>query len=120
MKDLDVARRMTKFIELNTIGVSKDSQLRAAKVLRAVRDAYDGEGSGTGERFFEFSRRLMAERWERLRDAVQKGTLFSLPDYSTSFCNFIKETDTAHPRKIKSFNSIFFSIRLVIWVYSFL
>lgn len=97
VKDLDVARRMTKFIELNTIGVSKDSQLRAAKVLRAVRDAYDGEGSGTGERFFEFGRRLMAERWERLSDAVQKGTLFSLPDYSTSFCNFIKETDTAHP-----------------------
>lgn len=99
VKDAEVARRMTKFIELNTIGVSKDSQLRAAKILRAVRDGY--EGSGAGERFFEFGRRLMTERWERLRDTVQKGTLFSMPEYSTSFCNFIKETDTPHPRKIK-------------------
>ncbi|MQL96419.1 hypothetical protein Taro_029093 [Colocasia esculenta] len=32
VKDRDVAARMTKYIELNTIGVSKDSQLRAAEI----------------------------------------------------------------------------------------
>ncbi|CAI8583373.1 unnamed protein product [Vicia faba] len=31
VKDLEVAKKMTKFIELNTIGISKDSQLRASK-----------------------------------------------------------------------------------------
>jgi hypothetical protein len=41
VKDREVARRMTKFVELNTIGV--DLQLRAAKVLRAVSDGYVDE-----------------------------------------------------------------------------
>ena len=36
VKDQEVAKKMAKFIELNTIGASKDSQRRATKVLRAV------------------------------------------------------------------------------------
>uniref|UniRef100_J3M4C3 Alliinase C-terminal domain-containing protein n=1 Tax=Oryza brachyantha TaxID=4533 RepID=J3M4C3_ORYBR len=36
VKDRAVAQRMSKFIELNTIGVSKDSQLRAAKILKTI------------------------------------------------------------------------------------
>ncbi|RWR94067.1 tryptophan aminotransferase-related protein 2-like protein [Cinnamomum micranthum f. kanehirae] len=44
VKDPEVARRMTEFVELNTIGVSKESLLRVAKILRLVREAYDGEG----------------------------------------------------------------------------
>ena len=41
MKDQEVAKKMTKFIEVNTIGVFKDSQLRAAKVLRVVSDSWE-------------------------------------------------------------------------------
>lgn len=40
---------MAEFVELNTIGVSKESQLRLAKILRSVREACDGEGSDGGE-----------------------------------------------------------------------
>ncbi|CAI8583374.1 unnamed protein product [Vicia faba] len=39
VKDLEVAKKMTKFIELNTIGISKDSQLRASKVIKIVLTA---------------------------------------------------------------------------------
>jgi hypothetical protein len=41
VKDREVAQRMTKFVELNAIGV--DMQLQAAKVLRAVSDGYVDE-----------------------------------------------------------------------------
>jgi hypothetical protein len=40
VKDLEVAQKMTKFIELNTIGVSKDSQLCAAKMLSVMDTSY--------------------------------------------------------------------------------
>ena len=52
MKDQEVAKKMTKFIELNTIGVSKDSQLRAAKVLRAVSDSWELGNSKESESIF--------------------------------------------------------------------
>ncbi|KAF3322039.1 L-tryptophan--pyruvate aminotransferase 1-like isoform X1 [Carex littledalei] len=41
VKDADVARKMVKFIEMNSIGVSKDSQIRAARILQVVSDGYD-------------------------------------------------------------------------------
>ncbi len=36
MKDAAVAKKMVKFVELNTIGVSQDSQIRATQILKAV------------------------------------------------------------------------------------
>ncbi|KAJ8623092.1 hypothetical protein MRB53_031621 [Persea americana] len=38
VKDPEVVRRMSDFLLLSSIGVSKDSQLRAAKILRAIRE----------------------------------------------------------------------------------
>ncbi|XP_019052363.1 PREDICTED: tryptophan aminotransferase-related protein 2 isoform X2 [Nelumbo nucifera] len=93
VKDKEVAKKMTKFIELNTIGVSKDSQLRAAKILKAVSDScrqdYDN--------FFDYGRGLMAKRWERLRSVIGRNGLFSLPEYPMEFCNFFGELTEAHP-----------------------
>ncbi|KAL6007099.1 hypothetical protein ACLOJK_032595 [Asimina triloba] len=101
VKELEVARRMTKFIELTTIGVSKDSQLRAAKILRTVREGYEeGPGSGVEGRLFDFGRRIMTERWERLRKAVKKNPIFSLPEFPTAFCNLANEMGTSHPGKL--------------------
>ncbi|KAE8722427.1 hypothetical protein F3Y22_tig00013960pilonHSYRG00036 [Hibiscus syriacus] len=54
VKDEDVARKMTKYIEFNTIGVSKDSQLKATKVLKVVSD--NSRRRNAGSSFFEFSR----------------------------------------------------------------
>ncbi|CAL1390523.1 unnamed protein product [Linum trigynum] len=94
VKDADVARKMTKFIELNSIGVSKDSQLRAAKIMKVVSDAEE-DGSKQGDppavaarSLFEFGFENMEERWRLLREAVKQSSLFSLPDYPAQFCNF--------------------------------
>ncbi|KAI3839143.1 hypothetical protein MKX03_032773 [Papaver bracteatum] len=79
VKDIDIAQKMTEFIELNTTGVSRDSQLRAEKILAAVSDSCTE--SAKSEIFFEFSRRLMIQRWKQLRDAVRTSGLFSLPEH---------------------------------------
>lgn len=93
VKDQEVAKKMTKFIELNTIGVSKDSQLRAAKVLRAVSDSCEQEG----ESFFKFSYNLMAHRWKQLKEAVERSGMFSVPNFSPAFCTFFTQVLEPQP-----------------------
>ncbi|KAL9439138.1 hypothetical protein AB3S75_024743 [Citrus x aurantiifolia] len=88
VKDTEVAKKMTKYIELNTIGVSKDSQLRAAKVLKVVSDSCKPSGS-EDECFFEFTNHQMSTRWKQLRMAVQKSGLFSVPELPSQFCTFL-------------------------------
>jgi len=98
VKDRDVAKKMTKFIELNTIGVSKDSQLRAATVLRAVSDAYELPAAGEEHRrLFDYGRRKMAERWSMLREAAAASGIFSLPDETSGYCNFTKDMASTNP-----------------------
>ncbi|KAG8084929.1 hypothetical protein GUJ93_ZPchr0010g10132 [Zizania palustris] len=98
VKDRVVAQRMNKFIELNTIGVSKDSQLRAAKILKAISDGYDhAPAVGDRTRLFHFARRKMMARWGALRAAVASSGIFSLPDELPGYCTFAKETVAAYP-----------------------
>ncbi|CAJ1943795.1 unnamed protein product [Sphenostylis stenocarpa] len=97
VKDKEVAKKMTKFIELNTIGVSKDSQLRAAKVLKAVSDSCEEEKQKDGESFFKYSYNLMAQRWKQLREVVEAGDMFSLPQFSPAFCNFFGKVTEPQP-----------------------
>ena len=80
---------MTKYIELNTIGVSKDSQIRAAKILNHVADSIEhGPESKRSDNFFEFGYNLMALRWAQLRAAVHRSDLFSLPSFPSGTCRF--------------------------------
>lgn len=102
VKDPEVARKMVYFVDRSTIGVSRESQLRATKILGVVSDAYEtppaGDGSGaTGPRLFDFARRRLEERWRTLRAAVAASGAFSLPEETAGHCNFSKRTVTACP-----------------------
>eukprot|EP01018_Ginkgo_biloba_P009831 Gb_19963 [translate_table: standard] len=106
VKDVEVAKKMTKYIELNTIGVSKDSQLRATQILHSVSNSYASENiiDTQGElsidqedRFFHHGSSLMTERWKRLRGAVSLNHRFSLPEFEPAFCNFFGRLTTAQP-----------------------
>ncbi|KAJ0441206.1 putative transaminase [Helianthus annuus] len=92
VKDREIARKMTTFIEINTIGVSKDSQIRAAKILEAISDSCDHANEKDAETFFDYSYKLMAERWKEIREAVSKTELFSLPDFQQETCSFSGRT----------------------------
>ena len=107
MKDVEVAQKMVKFMELNTIGVSKDSQLRAAKILKAVCDGYELSPAKEANRLFHFAQRKMAERWSKLRATVAASAgMFSLPNGLSGYCTFAKEIVTANPRKHHTSNIV--------------
>ncbi|KAM3319147.1 tryptophan aminotransferase-related protein 2 [Capsicum chacoense] len=98
VKDEAIAKKMVKFIEISSIGVSKDSQNRAAKTLDVISDTYeDAETSNESKRFFDFGYEEMAKRWRQLREAVNKGKRFSLPNLPVGKCNFSNRTFGTQP-----------------------
>ncbi|CAM8936861.1 unnamed protein product [Rhodiola kirilowii] len=97
VKDKEVAMKMVKFIELNTIGVSKDSQLRAAKILKATSDSCEHIATPKVENFFEFGFSQMTRRWTKLRAAVVKSGLFSLPDFVSYWCTYNQKAFEPQP-----------------------
>ncbi|KAI4382465.1 hypothetical protein MLD38_008427 [Melastoma candidum] len=68
VKDKQVARRMVKYLELSSIGVSKESQLRA----------------------------LLSERWDKLRQAVKCNGLFTVSEFPPAHCLFFREHTESH------------------------
>ncbi|KMZ69705.1 Alliinase family protein [Zostera marina] len=100
VKDDEVARKMIKFIEMNTIGVSKDSQIRAARILSVVRNSHDNSKivHSVEESFFHYARRTMTERWDRLNEAIKSSNgAFILADFPSQHCNFSDEIIESHP-----------------------
>ncbi|XP_038694723.1 L-tryptophan--pyruvate aminotransferase 1-like [Tripterygium wilfordii] len=93
VKDKEVAKKMTKFMEISSIGISKESQVRAAKILGVIAD----DCAAGSDNFFAYSQKVMAERWEKLREVVKGSELFSLPKYPQEYCNFIGELSEASP-----------------------
>ncbi|XP_071723687.1 tryptophan aminotransferase-related protein 2-like [Rutidosis leptorrhynchoides] len=96
VKDRVVAQKMVKYIELTSIGVSKDSQLRAAKVLEAVSDS-SGKEVCERDSFFKFAFHSLEQRWKQLREAVKKSGSFSLPEFSSGHCSFLKRDFELQP-----------------------
>ncbi|KAI4329548.1 hypothetical protein MLD38_027924 [Melastoma candidum] len=93
VKDPLIAKKMVKYIEVSTIGVSKDSQVRAAKVLKVVSDGCEGAGgSDKVECLFRYSHSQMTRRWMQLREAVKESGVFSLPEFSPRHCNFLEQS----------------------------
>ncbi|XP_054822968.1 L-tryptophan--pyruvate aminotransferase 1-like [Prosopis cineraria] len=100
VKDMDIAKKMTRYIVMNSIGVSKESQTRAAKIMEVLCDSYDQNfklGSKNSELFFEYSKRLIKERWEKLREVIKENGDLILPKFPGAYCNFTKESSETYP-----------------------
>lgn len=95
MKDKDVAIKMTKYIEINSIGVSRESQHRAAKILGIVSDSTQCIGAN----FFQYGKTFMAKRWRKFQEVISRSKVFSLPKYMKEYCQFNSEYTEAHPGK---------------------
>ncbi|XP_002527907.2 L-tryptophan--pyruvate aminotransferase 1 [Ricinus communis] len=97
VKEKEVARMMTKFIEVSSIGISKESQIRAAKILGVVTENCQHFGTPESENFFEYGQCLMAERWKKLREIVKNSKIFTLPKYPQEWCNFSEKYIESNP-----------------------
>lgn len=98
VKDINVARKMVKFIEINTIGVSKEAQQRAAKILEVISDSCSQTVRPPElDNFFYYSQHLLTGRWKKLREIVKCNGLFTLPKFPLQYCNFTGDFTKAHP-----------------------
>jgi L-tryptophan--pyruvate aminotransferase len=94
---------MIRFIHLNSIGVSKESQIRAAKIIGVICDGYQNLKSiGSDHLFFDYGKRLMKERWEKFKEAIEQSKVFTLTKYPTSYCHFNKDLSEQYPGNIFS------------------
>lgn len=91
VKDETVYQRMLQYIQTSELGVSRDTQLRAAKLLKVVLDGDERE-------IFEFSYRAMSERWEKLRTTLSmlRGR-FSIQEIPPQFCTFFQQVRGPSP-----------------------
>ncbi|XP_015956841.1 tryptophan aminotransferase-related protein 1-like [Arachis duranensis] len=92
VKDIQVAKKMVHFIQVSTTGVSKESQIRAAKILGVVCDSYQSLGPKGSEHFFDYGKRLLRERWDRMRQVIGQCEVFTVAKPSSAYCNFTKES----------------------------
>ncbi|GER37028.1 tryptophan aminotransferase related 2 [Striga asiatica] len=96
VRDENVARKMVKFIEINTIGVSKEAQLRAANILEMISLSCTQPNTRIPN-FFKHSRHLMAQRWTKLREAINNNSLFHVAKFPKQYCNFSGEFVETYP-----------------------
>ncbi|KAG8383223.1 hypothetical protein BUALT_Bualt05G0162100 [Buddleja alternifolia] len=97
VRDENVAKKMVKFIEVNTIGVSKEAQLRAANILETISVSCQKIKSRDLENFFEYSHNLLVERWKKLREAIKKNELFCVAKFPLQYCNFSGDFTESYP-----------------------
>jgi hypothetical protein len=76
----------------SNLGVSRDTQLRALKLLNVVVQ-------GRGREIFEFAYNTMRKRWESLNKAISVSNRFSLQKNEPQYCTFSQKIRGPSPGK---------------------
>ncbi|OMO98679.1 hypothetical protein COLO4_13770 [Corchorus olitorius] len=79
VKDETVFNKMTIHMQINSMGVSRDTQLRAFKLLKVALQ---------GRELFDFGYQTMKSRWERLSNIISLSKRFSLQKIDPQYCTF--------------------------------
>lgn len=97
VKNKELAEKMVKFVVLASIGVSKLSQIRAAKLINVIVNRC--HSSGPGRNFFSFAKAALAKRWGMLRQAMELSKNFTLEShlYEPLYCNFSCQHSATFP-----------------------
>ncbi|KAK9027139.1 hypothetical protein V6N11_066983 [Hibiscus sabdariffa] len=89
IKDEALFKRMMEHMRLNSMGVSKDAQLRAFRLLKSVLEE--------GTEIFDFAYRTMKSRWERLVRTISLSDRFSLQENNPQYCTFYSKVRQLSP-----------------------
>ncbi|XP_042516787.1 tryptophan aminotransferase-related protein 3-like [Macadamia integrifolia] len=90
IKDEDVYQRMAGYVDINTMGVSRDTQLRALELLKVILE--DG-----GRAFFDFGYKTLKQRWRRLSQTITSSKHFSLQNLSSQYCTYFQTDHEPSP-----------------------
>ncbi|XP_015886333.2 tryptophan aminotransferase-related protein 4-like isoform X1 [Ziziphus jujuba] len=90
IKDETIYQRMTMYIGVNTMGVPREAQLRALKLINVVLQ-------GRGREIFEFGYKTLSNRWENLSQTLSVSTRFSLQKIGDQYCRFFHKVRKPSP-----------------------
>lgn len=90
VKDEAVYEKMLTYMDMNTMGVSREAQLRALKLLDVVLE-------GDGKELFQFAYSTLKDRWRRLKQIISESKRFSLQNLSPQYCTFFKRVKDPSP-----------------------
>ena len=84
---------MLTYLDMNTMGVSREAQLRALKLLNVVLEEDDEKD------IFKFAYSTMRNRWIKLKETISESKRFSLQKLSPQYCTFFKRERDPSPGK---------------------
>ncbi|KAK4381384.1 Tryptophan aminotransferase-related protein 4 [Sesamum angolense] len=90
VKDEDVYQKMQNYIEEAELGISREAQLRALKLMKTILHA-------DGREIFEYAHKKMSDRWQKLSDIVSLSKRFSIQEVPSLFCNFFEKVRGPSP-----------------------
>ncbi|KAF9599653.1 hypothetical protein IFM89_001599 [Coptis chinensis] len=91
VRDENIYKRMQMYISLSSMSVSRDTQLRALKLLKVVLKE-------NGKDLFEFGPKTMRNRWERISRSFSSSKRFSFRNLSLNIAIIFKISQDHHQR----------------------
>ncbi|KAA8537959.1 hypothetical protein F0562_027461 [Nyssa sinensis] len=90
IKDEAVYQTMLTYMTMSEMGVSRDTQLRALKLLKVVLE-------GEGREIFDFAYETMRKRWEKLSQTLAMSKRFSIQEILPQYCTFFQKVRGPSP-----------------------
>lgn len=81
---------MVNYLDLNTYGVPRETQLRTMKLLNVVLE-------GNGKKMFNFGYEALRFRWETLNKILSASKQFSIQQLTPQQCAFSNEVRAPTP-----------------------
>ncbi|KAL3617757.1 hypothetical protein CASFOL_038078 [Castilleja foliolosa] len=90
VKDENVYENMKTYISVAEMGLSREAQLRALKLMKAIL-------TGNETDIFDYAYNKMSDRWQKLSQIISSSKRFSLQKISPLFCNFFEKVRGPSP-----------------------
>ncbi|XP_042013529.1 tryptophan aminotransferase-related protein 3-like [Salvia splendens] len=90
VKDVEVYYNMMAYIIAAEMGISRETQLRALQLMKAIL-------RGDGKEIFDYAFEKMSDRWGKLSRIFSKSKRFSIQEIPPLYCNFFDKVRGPSP-----------------------
>ncbi|XP_047956595.1 tryptophan aminotransferase-related protein 3-like isoform X2 [Salvia hispanica] len=90
VKDEEVYNNMMTYISVAEIGISRETQLRALQLMKAIL-------RGDGKEIFDYAFEKMSDRWGKISRVFSKSKRFSIQEIPPLYCNFFDKVRGPSP-----------------------
>ncbi|XP_042395276.1 tryptophan aminotransferase-related protein 3-like [Zingiber officinale] len=92
IKDKGVYQKLNRYLQLNSMGVSRDTQLRVLKLVKVIIAKVKKQDD-----IFDFGYTTLSERWSKLNKILSSSTRFSLQKLPPQYCSYFNKIRDPSP-----------------------